>query len=152
MTQEKLKQALLNELDTKVHLRITIAQKAIDEAKESKEQETKSTAGDKHEVGRAMMQLEQEKNEMQLAKAKILESILFQINASTKNSKVCFGSLIVTNVGNYFLSIGLGKIEFGNKTYYTISPESPIAKLMYNQRIGWKGKFREQSIEILEIH
>jgi len=43
---------------------------ALDFAKESRDNETKSTAGDKYETGRAMADIEVQKMDMQLAKHK----------------------------------------------------------------------------------
>jgi len=55
--------------------RIDAAKKAIGEAQASANEETKSSAGDKYETGRAMMQLAIEQNSTQLAKKYFLRSI-----------------------------------------------------------------------------
>ena len=49
--------------------------------------ETKSSAGDKHETGRAMLQLEMEKTSQQLIGIKQMISILDKIDISKKSKK-----------------------------------------------------------------
>ena len=52
--------------------RLNTINKTIQELQESLTSETKSSAGDKHETGRAMLQLEREKAGQQLAEIKKL--------------------------------------------------------------------------------
>ena len=60
-----------------VENRFQTIQKTIKEIQESLATETKSSAGDKHETGRAMLQLEREKSGNQLAEIqKIKEALL----------------------------------------------------------------------------
>jgi hypothetical protein len=97
--------------------------------------ETKSSAGDKHETGRAMLQLEMEKASQQLKGINEMRAILAKINLdSSENAKL--GSLIVTNNVNYFLAISAGEIKIENQFYYAISPISPIGRLLLGKRVG----------------
>ena len=64
-----------------VHERIAATQEAIYTAQLSANEETKSSAGDKYETGRAMAQLEIEKNTAQLAEALKLKQMLKQISS-----------------------------------------------------------------------
>jgi len=59
--------------------RIQVANQAIQFAQDSANDETKSTAGDKYETGRAMAQLEIEKINAQLNESKKLSKILFNL-------------------------------------------------------------------------
>lgn len=96
--------------------------------------ETKSTAGDKHETARAMAHIEVEKLSIQLNQVLMQEEVLSKINIGHSNQKITHGSLIKTTQGLFFLTIGLGKISFQNKTILVISPLSPIGKLMLNKK------------------
>ncbi len=142
----KLIQKLNEQLDTQIET----AQSAINSAKESKNNETKSSAGDKFETGRAMMQIEQEKNEMQLGKTLMLKSLLKQVDLKKKYDSVGFGSLVFTNRGKYFIAIGIGKIEVDNEICFAISVDSPVGKLLLGKRLGEEVEFRG-AIEILGI-
>ena len=64
-----LKKRVYTQLKNLTEEKITQAEKAVAAAIEARDGETKSSAGDKFETGRAMMQLEQQRHEVQLSKA-----------------------------------------------------------------------------------
>lgn len=146
-----IKIQLLEKINERIDLQIQTAQVAIDSAKESKNNETKSSAGDKFETGRAMMQLEQEKNELQLGKAMQLKNLLKQIDLSKIFEEISFGSLVITNRGKYFIAVGIGKIDLNNETYFAISLDSPIGKLLSGKSVGEEAEFRGNSFFVKEI-
>ena len=97
--------------------------------------ETKSTAGDKYETALAMLQIEQANVNKQLQIFKDQQLVLQRINPDHQVSTVGLGSLICTNVGYFFLSVALGKIEVDGVTVFAISPLSPLgAKLLRLQK------------------
>ena len=148
---KELKKQIYSQLLELTDKKIDTAKKAIDSAKESRDNDTKSSAGDKYETGRAMMQIEMDKNEAQLSKAVKLKRELSQINIQKDYNKAEFGSLVVTNHGKYFISIGMGKIEVNKENYYCISLASPIGKLLHNKKIGDKVQFQEREFIISDI-
>jgi transcription elongation GreA/GreB family factor len=123
----------------------------IESATNSRNNETKSSAGDKYETGRAMVQYELEKAQVQLEKINELENELLRIDVSKKNNKVEYGSLVFTNDNKYFISIGLGKIELNNEPVFCISLNSPIGKILQNKKAGEKVSFRGKEITITGI-
>lgn len=124
--------------------KIESAQQAIDSAKESRDNETKSSVGDKYETGRAMMQFELEKYQVQKSKAESQKHDLLKINIQRKYNKVELGSLVLTNAGDFFIATGLGKITLNNHTVFCISPASPAGKLLLgkhpDETFLWQGK------------
>ena len=151
MKRNEIKTLLLQQLHKILDGKVETAMQAIDSAKEARDSDTKSSAGDKYETGRAMMQMELEKNEVQRSKAVGLKNELSQINTSKEYTKAEFGSLVVSNQGNYFLSIGIGKIEVSNENYYCISIASPIGKLLQGKVIGDKAQFQAREFVIEDI-
>jgi transcription elongation GreA/GreB family factor len=105
---------------------------------ESTTSEGKSTAGDKHETGRAMMHLEQEKLHRQLAEAQALVAELERIDATVKHAKVGLGSLITTDKGMFFIATGLGKVEFEGTAYFVVSAKAPISMQLWGKALGDK--------------
>jgi transcription elongation GreA/GreB family factor len=146
-----IKQAILTQIMAIIGERIDSAKQAIASAKESRDNETKSSVGDKYETGRAMMQMELEKNRVQLNKALKIKNELEQISPHKKYDKVEFGSLVLASNGIYFISTAIGKLVVEEKTIYSISLASPIGRLLYNQKAGDKFKFQGKEITILEI-
>ena len=146
-TKEKIYNQLIKTLDSKIEA----LQKSIKETIESRNNDTKSSAGDKYETGREMIQIEIQKNEIQLNKTLELKKDLSIINLEKKYDKVEYGSLVMTNKGNYFISVGLGKIETENNTYYAISFASPIGKMLQNKKISDSFTFQEKKFIITDI-
>jgi len=144
LMKKNIKNKLLEKLHAQLDTQIETAQAAINSAKESKNNETKSSAGDKFETGRAMMQIEQEKNELQLSKTFQLKNLLQQIDIEKETETVGFGSLVTTNRGKYFIAIGIGKIKIENEIYFVISLDSPVGKLLLGKRVGEEIEFRGQ--------
>lgn len=107
---------------------------AIQEAQDAANNETKSSAGDKHETGRAMAQLETEKLSAQLNEALKLSQVFAQLNPNQKNKQITIGSLVFTNNGYFYIAVSLGKIEVEQETIYVISPVSPIGKLLLTKK------------------
>ena len=145
------KQKLYNKLQALITKKMKELEDSIFWAKESRDNDTKSSAGDKYETGREMMQAEINKNENQIRKFKQQKSILNQLIFLDNYNKVELGSLVVTDKGNYFLSLALGKITISEIDYYSISLASPIGKLFYGKQRGQKVKFQNKEYLIKDI-
>jgi transcription elongation GreA/GreB family factor len=61
------------------------------------------------------------------------------------------GSLVQTSRGNYFLSVGLGKISVEGQDFWAISPTSPIGELMYKKTVGHQFSFNGTKFAIEHI-
>ena len=96
--------------------------------------ETKSSAGDKHETGRAMLQLEMEKAAHQLQSVQTMKDALAKIDVSKISKIAHLGSVVETNKGVYFLSISAGKITVQGKDYFAVSIASPIGKSLLGKK------------------
>lgn len=147
MTKEKLYLKIMALIDE----RIDLAQIAIASAKESRDNETKSSVGDKYETGRTLMQQEVEKNRVQLHKNERLKTELENIDLRKKYTRVEFGSLVTFGKNVYFISTALGKIEVDGKSCYCISMASPIGKALHNKTVGNKINFMGKNLEIVAI-
>jgi transcription elongation GreA/GreB family factor len=108
------------------------------QAIESGNEESKSSAGDKHETSKAMMQLEQEKLGHQLLEVDKQLEILSKIITMPTTSKVQIGSLVETDQGKFYIAIGLGKIHFQDQDFFVISPQSPLGLKMIGKAKGEK--------------
>ena len=122
-----MKKRLLTYCLTLANKKATALENELNASREGSQSESKSSAGDKHETGRAMMHLEQEKLQKQLAEAQSVVAELERINGSILHNKVTLGSLVITNNGSFLIAAGLGKIELDGATYFAISKKAPIA-------------------------
>ncbi len=151
MNPKQIKEELLNQCQEYVNERLQRIQNTISDIQESLTSETKSTAGDKHETGRAMLQLEREKAGKQLAEVQKLQEVLSKLTLSHKEH-ICLGSLIVTTQNNYFISISVGQLIVSGTPYFAIAPNSPIGNLFLGKAAGDKIHFGDNPIEIKIVH
>ena len=121
-----------------IEVRIASIQKVLADLKDSAGNETKSTAGDKHEVGLAMLQIEQANTGNQLQDALTKKNALEKIKPEIKTSIVVNGSLLKTNRGYLFLSTALGKAEIDGEKVIALSPQSPLGQKLMGLKNGEK--------------
>ena len=121
----------------------------LDSINKEKNNLKKSSAGDKFETSRALMQTEYDKIHNQLLIFKNQLRAIKSISLSDKKKKVGVGSFIKTNKSFYFISIGLGKQIIDNNDIYVISLSSPIGKLLNNKKKGDKIVFNNKE-ELIE--
>ena len=112
------------------------AQLGIDEAQQASKDDTKSSAGDKYETGRAMMQQETDRNMAQLNEANKLKVALNTINPTIIHNTIDTGSVVKTNNGNFYLAISAGTLNVDGESYFAISPASPIGIKMKGLKAG----------------
>ena len=151
MNYKELKELFLVELHSQVGEKVNSATSAIDSTTESKNTATKSTAGDKHETGRAMMERELALSTSQLHKAQFLKNELSKISLEIHDSNVQHGAFVITNRGNYFISIGLGKVNVLGDDCYAISGGSPLGIALMGMQKGQNIDFQGRNIEIIDV-
>ena len=144
MLQLKIKEALFEQCEVFVNKRLYNIENVISSNQKALQSETKSSAGDKHETGRAMLQLEMEKAGQQLSGIAKMKIVLSKIDISKTSKNACLGSLIVTDKARYFLSLSAGQLVVEDKRYFAISVSSPIGKLLLGKQekevISFNGK------------
>ena len=138
-----IKQKLLDACIEYVQLRAQTIDEIISSNQKSLLSETKSSAGDKHETGRAMLQLEMEKASQQLVGINQMKEVLAKINIDTSEIAK-LGSIIITNRATYFLAISVGEINVDGTKYFAVSVNSPIGKLLLGKRVGDSFNFNQE--------
>lgn len=138
-----LKQAIFEHCRKLVDQKLLLLNTAYVESRAALESEAKSTAGDKHETGRAMIQLEQEKMSRQYSETEKLKNVLLRVPFDKAFDRVQSGALVQLNGTLYFIAIGLGKITVREQTVFVMAPASPLAQLMLgkmeNEEIHFNG-------------
>jgi hypothetical protein len=147
MQKQQLIQACRDYLKNKINSLNTI----INEVKESSNSESKSSAGDKHETSKAMMQLEIEKLGTQLKESELQLAEFEKINFNKKFQTIEQGSLVETNRGWFLIASSIGKITVDNKTVFVISSKSPLGILMLNHSGGYVFSLNAISYQIVSI-
>lgn len=145
--KHKLYQACLEFTDTQ----ISTLKSAIKATQQSANEETKSTAGDKYETGRAMAQLEVEKFQSQLAEALKMKQKLQQISVEENTDIVRPGSIVFTSLGNFYIAINTGQHQIDNMIFHTVSAASPIAQKLLGLKVGEIASHNHQEFTLVKI-
>jgi len=128
------------------------AKSAMENAQKAANEEGKSSAGDKYETTRAMMQIERDNAAKQLEEAIKLNQTLLQININQRTELVQAGSLVVTKQATYFICVSLGQIAIEADTYWVVSPVSPLGQQLLGKKQSESFIFNKQTIQVAEIY
>ncbi|CAM1349881.1 3-oxoacyl-ACP synthase [Tenacibaculum insulae] len=131
-----IKEELYQLCKTDVNKRLQTIEEIISSNQKALQSETKSSAGDKHETGRAMLQLEMEKAGQQLHGIVKMKETLSKINLTSVSNMAHLGSVIKTTQACFFLSVSSGKLMVNNQTYYAVSVSSPIGSMLLGKNVG----------------
>lgn len=131
-----LKEKLFKQCELFVNNRIRTVEQIISSNQKALQSETKSSAGDKHETGRAMLQLEIEKASQQFKAIRDMRTVLAKIDLAKESKTAHLGSVIETSSVCFFLAISVGKITAHGKDYFAVSVFSPIGKLLLGKQKG----------------
>ena len=131
-----LKQRVYEHYMQVVNDKLRSLQRVLADLKESGSNETKSTAGDKHETALAMLQIEQANVGAQLQDVLEKKEALEKIDPALSSSKIVNGSLVKTDKGYLFISIALGKATIDGNPVIALSPQSPLGQKLMGLSAG----------------
>ncbi|MGV3557646.1 3-oxoacyl-ACP synthase [Larkinella arboricola] len=146
-----VKQALFERCQQYVAQRIETAKTAMEAAQAAANEESKSSAGDKYETGRAMAQIERDRHAQQLAEARKLQQELTRIDSGKIYTSGQPGSLVMTSQGNFFIAISAGKITLDQTDYFAVSAASPIGVRLNHVKVNDEVVFNGKPIRILAV-
>ncbi|RUA33901.1 MAG: hypothetical protein DSY77_07770, partial [Bacteroidetes bacterium] len=124
------KKAIIDKCRAEIIAKKEAIEQEMEKLKVSLGAETKSSAGDKYETSREMMNQEKGKLQSQMAVLNQQLETLSKINISIKNQIVGLGSIVRTTSALYFISISYGKITIGEDQVFMISAITPLAQQM----------------------
>ncbi len=131
-----LKRKIYDHYTQVVDDKLRLLQQVLADLKESGSNETKSTAGDKHETALAMLQIEQANVGAQLQDVLEKKAALEKIDSALSCSKIANGSLVKTDKGYLFISMALGKATIDGNSVIALSPQSPLGQKLLGLSTG----------------
>lgn len=149
LNKENIHKQLLSEIENRIQSLKLILNEMFEAASGT---DAKSSAGDKHETGVAMAQLEQEKLTKQINELLKQQEILVRINPTIEHTKVGLGSLVQTNNGWYYFSVGIGTLNVENETVFALNPIAPIGEMLIGKSAGEKILFNGKTTEIVSVY
>jgi len=114
-------------------------------------QNSKSTAGDKHDTERAMVHLEIEKLSKSLSVEYAILNDLEQIKMDNPHSIATNGSLVETSRGVFLIGAACGNISVGTTSIFCISALSPLAKALNGKSLGDIVQVNDNTFRIMSI-
>ena len=146
-SKEEIHQTLIKQLEEQIQQAV----RDLGLAKESRDSDTKSSAGDKYETGREMMQREMDKlnASVDIYRQQLIK--LKSIDPLKTTDFVTHGSCIKTNFETYYMAIGMGQMQIASETIYVISPESPLGTLLMGKKVGDTIELRGRQINIKQL-
>ena len=134
-----------------IETRIQTAEFALKQAREASNDDTKSSAGDKFETSREMMQQDIDRNKRLLIDAEENQRVLNSLKDAPFSESARNGSLVYTNNGNFYLSISAGQLHLDKELFFAISAVSPIGKLLLGKKKGQQFDFNGKKYQINEV-
>jgi len=135
------KSAVIIELNKQLSTKLHYLKESLQSTIESRNTDTKSSAGDKFETSREMAQIEIHKIEIEIFKTQQFISDLL--------SKVT--QFISTDKGLFLFAIPFGKLMLNNSEVFCISNAAPITKDLLDTKISGNFIFRGVAYKVISI-
>ena len=135
------KSVIIAELDKQLLSKLSYLTTNLKQAIDSRNSDTKSSAGDKFETSREMAQIEIQKIETEISKTQQFITELF----------AKFSQFIITDKGVFLISIPFGKLILNDEKIFCISNSAPITKQLVNTEISANFEYRGVTYNILDI-
>lgn len=151
LTMEELKTKLYARCREFILQRIETAETALQQAQEASNDDTKSSAGDKFETTREMMQQDIARNKNLLFDAQQNLQLLTSLEQAAVSDTVRNGNLVSTSGGLFYLSVSAGQLQAGDSQAFAISAASPIGQLLTGKKKGESFSFNQKTYTVLDI-
>ena len=148
MDRKELKQLVLNALNNQIEA----IQNQITSLSEDAQNDAKSSAGDKHETGLAMMHLEQEKLNAKLTEFLDMQQVALKLSESKTVEKVVLGSIVKTSKAIFYVSVPIQPVNYKNTQVFCVSVHAPLIQSLLNKEVGAEVTFNNISHKIVEIY
>jgi transcription elongation GreA/GreB family factor len=146
-----MKQEILQYYKTQLQDKEDIFRDRITALTEDSKNDSKGSAGDKHETALSMMHLEQEKINFKIKEILEQKAILEKINADKVHKVIALGSLVKVNTMTVFISTALPKILINDVSIFAISPQSPLGSNLMGNSIGFEFIINGTSFQIYQV-
>ncbi len=147
------KNEILEACNVHVQKRMDQIKMAIDDANHSIREDTKSSAGDKYETSREMIQQDLSRYQQQLQLILQDQQLLQRIAEQNSVPQLATqGSIVYTESGIYFIAISIGEVRCSDKKVFVVSLQSPIGQVLKGKAVGDSFSFRNiQDEKIIDL-
>jgi transcription elongation GreA/GreB family factor len=136
---------------TFIQNRIENIEYSLQQARQASNDDTKSSAGDKYETTREMMQQEMDRNSKLLYEAGQQKIALQQVEQVDVAKEVKNGSLVLTSSGNFYISISASEMNIDGQKFIAVSQAAPIGRTFIGSKVGDELNFNGNKYLVKEI-
>lgn len=144
------KQKLIDACISLTEARLAEIRIAKEQSEEAIREDTKSSAGDKYETTREMVQQDLNRYQTQLQEAQKDLNVLQSLSLKTL-PRVGLGSVVHTDFINYFIATSIGQVTIDAKQVYVISPSSPVGLQLLGKNLGDSIIFNGKTQQIITL-
>jgi len=147
-----MKEELYKKCESYLEEKISRISHSIQDLEAALTNESKSSAGDKYETSREMINIEIHKLSTQLQQFQQLQVTLEVAKRNGTSEIVKLGSLVEATNAIYFICIPIGEVELKTKKVYVIGAGSPIAQTLIGKSVGDSFSYNAVSGTIVSIN
>ncbi|MGB1480469.1 MAG: hypothetical protein ACPG66_03740 [Flavobacteriales bacterium] len=148
-----MKRRIVNALSAHLEVQHAQASDRLISLQEALESESKSSAGDKHETGRARVHEEMRQVNQTLQRIEAQRSELDLIlKRSSAPERVAPGVLVETDGPWVLMGLALGRMQVDELLVYSVSNEAPLAQAWRGALLGEKVKLGPSITTVRGLH
>jgi len=152
------KTELITDIIRHLELAVAEAQESLNTLNQSMSDETKSSAGDKYETQREMLQAElnlaENQKLLRISNLTTFKHLIYSAENSTDSPKCTPGKFLHLHFQNQpllvFFGLGFGDIKTNAFSIKGVGTDSPLGQILMNQCKGDQITFNQKSISILD--
>ncbi|MGY6557876.1 MAG: hypothetical protein ACXIT9_01195 [Nitritalea sp.] len=145
-----LKERLLSAAQAEIAQQLQALEEQIEALRQDATMETKSSAGDKYETSREMLQQSERLLQERYQHARGHAAALAQLEVKACQ-QVVTGALVSTNIGRLFVGVGIGSMQVEGQVIYFVSEQAPIVAALAGGKVGEHVHFNGKKIMINDI-
>jgi transcription elongation GreA/GreB family factor len=146
------RQEVIEALEASMDAGLRRVRGAFEELQGSLEGESKSTAGDKHETGRAMVQMEMEQAAGRLSRVEGMIRQWHALEPARGRQEVRPGAVVTTDQGGFVMGVAWGAFDVPKaEAWRAISADAPLAQAMRAASPGSTVEFRGRIWQIISV-
>ncbi|MDB4563825.1 hypothetical protein N9084_00810 [Flavobacteriales bacterium] len=149
---EPIRPLIVAALETSMKEGLEQSQAAFQELQGSLEGESKSTAGDKHETGRAMVQMEMEQAALRLSRVEGMIRQWQSLDPIRRREQVRPGGVVRTDQGGFVIGVAWGAFDVPEEGQWrAISANAPLAQAFHGLGPHSTVEFRGKTWRIISV-
>ena len=147
------KNDIFDALESHLQAAVGEAQGHLASLQEALSSEAKSTAGDKHETGRAMIhqEMRQVNDTLQRSQSALQEWTRLK-QVQTVPVRVASGVLVETTGPWVLVGLPLGKLSLEGGLVLGVSQEAPLAQAWHGAKVGDEVRLGSSTLQVVALH